>query len=69
MLHNIVYGTYYEINTSKFNVFINNAVFNKIMICNNTLLLIVAAVYDNFDSPICGCMCVYALRKHFIATD
>ena len=33
------------------------------MICNSTLLLNVAAVYDNFDSPIRGCMCVCALCK------
>ena len=44
---------------------INNSVFNKIMICNNTLFLYVGAVYGNFDSPIRGCMCVYALRNPF----
>ena len=44
---------------------INNSVFNKIIICNNTLLLNVAAVYGNFDSPIRGCRCVYTLRNTF----
>lgn len=27
------------------------------MLCNNSLLLTLAAVYDN-DSPLCGCVCV-----------
>ena len=44
---------------------INSSLFNKLVIYNNTLLLNVATVYDNFDSPIRGCMCVYAFRNTF----
>ena len=66
MLHNIVYNTYYEITQANLKLTtINNSVFNKIMICINTQLLNVAAAYDNFDSPIRGCMCVYALLDTF----
>ena len=68
MLHNVVYNAYYEIITCKFKVY-HDSVFNKIMICNNTLLLNVAAVYDNFDSPISGCMCVCTSQHILIAND
>ena len=67
MLPNFLYNTYYEITQAnlKFTA-INNSVFNKIMICNNTLILNVASVYDNFDSPIRGCMCVCVCTSQHI---